>query len=447
MTARDLDGAFPAHLATVAARADDALSACGFEALAIFSGRPPNHFLDDAGWPFKVNPHFKLWAPLTDAPESFVCHVPGRRPVLCFYQPADYWHRPPQLPTEQWLAEFEVRTIREPGEARAVLGAALGRAQRAAFVGEWQPEFADWGFAAANPQPLLAHLHYSRAVKTPYELACMREASRIGARAHVAARDAFFTGASEFEVHSAYCEASGLTEVELPYQNIIAFNEGAAILHNHHLERRRDVPRRSFLIDAGAQFRGYASDITRTHSGGDPEFAALIEGMDALQQRLCAAIRPGHDYREVHLEAHRLIGGLLREAGLVGCSVETAVASGVTSVFFPHGVGHLLGLQVHDVAGFAADVTGREIPKPEGHPYLRLTRRLEPGFVVTVEPGVYFIDLLLDAARAGPAARHIRWEAVERLKPCGGIRVEDDVACTATEPENLTRDAFAEFGP
>ena len=443
MIATDIDRTFPAHLATIAARTDDALAACGFDALVVYSGRPPNHFLDDAGWPFKVNPHFKLWAPLTDAPDSFICHVPGRRPILCFYQPADYWHRTPQLPSDDWLAEFDVQTIREPGEARAVLTAALGRAPRTVFLGEWHAEFADWGFAACNPPALLAHLHYWRAVKTPYELECMRYASRLGARAHLAARDAFFTGASEFEVHGAYCEASGLTEAELPYQNIIAFNEGAAILHNHHLDRRRDVPRRSFLIDAGAQYRGYASDITRTYSGGDPEFLALIEGMDALQRRLCASIRPGHDYREVHLEAHRMIAELLRESGVISCSADTAVADGVSGVFFPHGVGHLLGLQVHDVAGFAADVTGREIPKPDGHPYLRLTRRLEPGFVVTVEPGVYFIELLLEAARAGPTGRHIRWDTVERLKPWGGIRIEDDVACTTAEPENLTRDAFA----
>jgi Xaa-Pro dipeptidase len=443
MSEADINRSFPAHLASVAARTDDALAAGGYDALAIFSGRPANHFLDDSGWPFKVNPHFKLWAPLSDAPDSFICHVPGRRPALCFYQPADYWHRPPQLPTAEWLAEFDVHTIREPGEARAVLAAALGRA-RTVFIGEWQPEFADWGFAAANPPTLLAHLHYWRAVKTPYELACMRQASRIGARAHLAARDAFLAGASEFEVHVAYCAASGLTEAELPYQNIIAFNEGAAVLHNHSLERSRNVPRRSFLIDAGAQFRGYACDITRTYSGGDPEFTALIEGVDTLQRRLCDAVRAGRDYREVHLEAHRLIGALLHEAGVISCSAETAVADGVTSVFFPHGLGHLLGLQVHDVAGFAADVSGREIPKPDGHPYLRLTRRLEPGFVVTIEPGVYFIPLLLEAARAGSAGHHIRWNAVERLSPYGGIRVEDDVACTAAEPENLTRDAFAE---
>jgi Xaa-Pro dipeptidase len=120
------------------------------------------------------------------------------------------------------------------------------------------------------------------------------------------------------------------------------------------------------------------------------------------------------------------------------------VAERVTSVFFPHGIGHLLGLQVHDVAGLAADPSGtREAPRPEGHPFLRLTRTLEPGFVVTVEPGIYFIDLLLDEARADGRGRHIDWAAVERLKPFGGIRIEDDVACTPGTPENLTRDAFA----
>jgi Xaa-Pro dipeptidase len=112
-------------------------------------------------------------------------------------------------------------------------------------------------------------------------------------------------------------------------------------------------------------------------------------------------------------------------------------------VFFPHGIGHLLGLQVHDVAGLARDASGAEIPRPDGHPFLRLTRPLEPGFVVTIEPGLYFIGLLLDQARADDRGRRIRWDAVERLRPYGGIRIEDDVVCTAGTPENLTRDAFA----
>ena len=100
---------------------------------------------------------------------------------------------------------------------------------------------------------------------------------------------------------------------------------------------------------------------------------------------------------------------------------------------------------MHDVAGLAADDSGEaEIPRPEGHPYLRLTRRLEPGFVVTIEPGIYFIDLLLEEARRTAAGRHIQWDVVRRLQPYGGIRIEDDVVCTEGDvPQNLTRDAFA----
>jgi Xaa-Pro dipeptidase len=121
-------------------------------------------------------------------------------------------------------------------------------------------------------------------------------------------------------------------------------------------------------------------------------------------------------------------------------NAETAVASGYPASSSTR-YGHLLGLQVHDVAGRARDETGREeIPRPAGHPYLRLTRRLEPGFVVTIEPGLYFIDMLLEQAQHNGLGRHINWEAVRRLQPYGGIRIEDDVVCTATAtPENLTR--------
>jgi Xaa-Pro dipeptidase len=118
----------------------------------------------------------------------------------------------------------------------------------------------------------------------------------------------------------------------------------------------------------------------------------------------------------------------------------------VSGVFLPHGIGHLIGLQVHDVSGLAQSPQGGEIPRPEGHPYLRLTRRLEPGFVVTIEPGLYFIDLLLDAARGDARGQHIDWNEVERWRPFGGIRIEDDVVCTDDAPVNLTREAFAAVG-
>ena len=120
------------------------------------------------------------------------------------------------------------------------------------------------------------------------------------------------------------------------------------------------------------------------------------------------------------------------------------VASGVSGVFLPHGLGHLLGLQVHDVGGFRPTPEADPIPRPEGHPALRLTRKLETGMVVTVEPGVYFIDSLLARLRAGPQAGAVNWTLVANLAACGGIRIEDNVVVTATGHDNLTRTAFAD---
>ena len=129
--------------------------------------------------------------------------------------------------------------------------------------------------------------------------------------------------------------------------------------------------------------------------------------------------------------------------GIIRIPGEEALERGVTGVFFPHGIGHLLGLQVHDVGGVMGDVKGHERRRPDGHPYLRLTRILEPGVVVTVEPGIYFIDSLLRAAHASDKHAHIDWRVVDELKPYGGIRIEDNVVTTASKPENMTRDAFA----
>jgi Xaa-Pro dipeptidase len=208
------------------------------------------------------------------------------------------------------------------------------------------------------------------------------------------------------------------------------------------LEKRPPRERHSLLIDAGVEFAGYASDITRSYSHQDADFAALIRRVDEMQQTLCAGVRAGVDWRDVHLRAHALTGELLREADITRCSAEEAVSRAVTSVFLPHGIGHLLGLEVHDVGGLMRSPEGGEIPRPEGHPYLRLTRVLEEGFVVTMEPGVYFIPQLLDAARADGRARSINWTRVEALSRFGGIRIEDDLAVRRGSCENLTRDAF-----
>jgi Xaa-Pro dipeptidase len=430
---------FDDHLRIQRQRTDDALAACKFDTLAIHAGSPHMVFLDDHPYTFKPNPHFKLWLPLEDAVDCWLLYRPGAKPRLIFLQPADYWHKPPALPHGFWTHHFQIEVIRDPADARRH----LTHLERCAFIGEWQAQFADWGFAESNPGELLHRLHYPRAVKSEYEIECMRRASAAAARGHVAAETAFRDCKSEYEIHMAFVRATGLTERELPYSNIVALNSNAAVLHYQYQEREPPQQHRSFLIDAGAQFHTYAADVTRTYAATDGDFAALIAGMESLQLQLCAQVRDGVDYAAIHLDAHVRIAGLLHESGIITMPAADAVASGLSAVFFPHGVGHLLGLQVHDVAGFSVDPSGTQKDRPPGHPYLRLTRTLEPGFVVTIEPGLYFIDMLLEEARKSTHGRHINWRRVDEFRPYGGIRVEDNVACTADEPENLTRNAFA----
>ena len=434
-----LSALFDDHLRIQRQRTDAAMVACKVDTLAIHAGSPHMLFLDDHPYTFKPNPHFKLWVPLEDPVDCWLVYRPGEKPRLIFLQPADYWHKPPSLPHGFWTHHFQIEVIREPGEARRHL-TKLGRC---AFIGEPQEQFRDWGFSETNPEELLHRLHYPRAIKTEYELECMRHASHAAARGHVAAEAAFRAGKSEYEIHLAYIRATGHSERELPYSNIVALNKNASVLHYQHQEREVPAKHHSFLIDAGAQFHTYAADVTRSYAASDGDFAALIAGMESLQLQLCAQVRNGVDYANIHFDAHQRIASLLHDSGVITMTAPDAVTSGLSSVFFPHGVGHLLGLQVHDVVGFSVDAKGTRKAPPAGHPYLRLTRTLEPGFVVTIEPGLYFIDMLLDEARDSAHGRHINWRRVEEFRPYGGIRVEDNVACTAGESENLTRNAFA----
>ncbi len=434
-----LDDLFASHLERVSLRTARALEACGYSALLVHSGSLLPVFQDDRSYPFKVHAPFKVWAPLPDAPDSFLYFEPGHRPLLAFHQPEDYWYKPPALPQGYWTRHFDIHPCRDREEARRLLPRAL---RTTAYLGDALPELTAWAVGDINPAHLIRHLDFSRATKSPYELACLRQASRLGARGQLAAARAFEAGASEFEIELAFIAACGLREQDLPYNPIIALNEGGAVLHYQVLENTRPAERHSLLIDAAAEFAGYASDITRTYANGDRDFAALIERMDRMQQSLCSGIKPGIDWRDVHLLAHRLIAEVLRATEIITCGAEEAVAADVTSVFFPHGLGHLLGLEVHDVGGFMRSPDGGDIPRPDGHPYLRLTRVLEEGFVVTMEPGLYFIPQLLDAARSDSRSSRINWRRVDSLRKFGGVRIEDDLAVTVTGHENLTRDAL-----
>ncbi len=437
--ANDPAALYPDHLQTMTRRADEALARGRFDHLLVPSGTLHYHVFDDRDYPYAVNPQFKAWLPLTRLPNSWLVHTPGKRPTLIFLQPFDYWHAVPDAPSGWWVEHFDIRVIRKPEDAMALLP---GPASRCAIVGEAQSAMAQ--YVPNNPAEVVNYLEYQRSCKTAYEIALMRQAQHLAARGHRAAEAAFRAGMSEFDIHLAYCGAVGQDANDLPYSNIIGLNEHAAVLHYTERDRAAPAQMRSLLIDAGASCLGYASDVTRTHAfDRGSEFQALIEAVDGAQQAMCRAVRAGTDYRQLHLDAHLALMGILHDFHVIKVSPERAVESGLSAAFFPHGLGHPIGLQVHDVAGFAQSDRGGIIPRPPGHPYLRMTRVLEPGMVVTIEPGLYFIDMLLDEARQKGLGDAVDWSRIDHFRPYGGIRIEDEVLCTEAEADNLTRPAFA----
>ena len=230
------------------------------------------------------------------------------------------------------------------------------------------------------------------------------------------------------------------------YDSIVASGPNGAFLHygygldDVHRPTTREIRAGDLLlIDAGAQFGGYASDVTRTMVvGAEPtDVQSFLWDLVLRTQELAIdRCRPGVEWREIHLDAARTIGGGLSELGVLLGDVDEAVSSGAVALFFPHGLGHLIGLTVHDVAGYASDREQSTHPQLR---YLRTDRPLEAGMITSVEPGVYFIEALLaDPEQRVRHAEAVNWNLVDELRGFGGIRIEDDIHVTDGEPEVLS---------
>jgi Xaa-Pro dipeptidase len=190
------------------------------------------------------------------------------------------------------------------------------------------------------------------------------------------------------------------------------------------------------LVDAGATCLGYASDVTRTWVKNKSEsarvFQGLIERMEQMQKELVLAIETGSRYEALHERSHHGVAEILRDAGIVKASADEIDGQGISRAFYPHGLGHSLGLQCHDV--------GCALSKPKANnPFLRNTSIIESGQVFTIEPGLYFIPALLEPLRGKV---DIDWTLIEALRPFGGIRIEDDVFVSERGVRNLTREVL-----
>ena len=292
---------------------------------------------------------------------------------------------------------------------------------------------------AVSAAELRDQLLHARRPKDAHEISLLRKACEATAAGFKALVSALRPGVSErelqIELELAFLRAGG---DRTGYGSIVGVGSNAAILHPNP-GARRTQPGDVVLVDAGAEVGRYTADVTRTYRlpGGDDGFFRSLHGLvQGVEKNAIARCRPGAEWREIHLAAALEIAEGLVALGMLVGSAESLVERDTHALFFPHGLGHMVGLGVRDASGY---LPGRTRSTRPGLSMLRTDLPLEKGYVMTVEPGIYFIPALLQ----DPALRErhrdaVRWDRVDGLLEFGGIRIEDDVLITDGDPEVLT---------
>jgi Xaa-Pro dipeptidase len=408
------------------------------EAILIHSGSEDYYYADDRAIAFQAFGHFAHWLPV-NRPDQFILICPGKKPRYFQIIPDDFWYEQSIASASWWMNEFEVTTLNHVDKIKGELAnkksiAYLGPNLHLAKSLELDP-------ALINSHKLVSFLDYQRAIKSDYELEQLKEASKMALLGHAAAHSCFLGGGTEYSIHMAYLNACQLLEDECPYTNIVALNEKAAILHYQNKRRVSETSNQVLLIDAGCRINGYCSDITRTSiaPGISSIFSSILNAVTTLELSLVEQIKPGLNYLELHIAAMRGIADILISHELCKGSVEELMEKEIPMLFMPHGVGHLLGIQVHDVGGKQISPSGEQRPPPTIYPTLRNTRTMAENMVFTVEPGLYFIPILLEPQKNKALGNYIDWKLIDQLYPLGGIRIEDNVRVTSNGVENLSR--------
>ncbi len=277
-----------------------------------------------------------------------------------------------------------------------------------------------------------------RSVKSELEIAEIERACDIGYKMHTTAMRMCKPGVKEQLIYGTIEGIAMAYGAGVSFPSILSMN--GETLHNHYHGNILQEGR-LMLTDAGAETNmNYCSDFTRTVPVGGKFSNRQKEIYNIVVAAHDCAIdhaRPGNTWKEVHLAACRVIANGLKELGLMRGDIDEAVAAGAHALFMPHGLGHMMGLDVHDMEDLGQIYVGYDDevrPSDQfGLASLRMGRRLQEGFVITDEPGIYFIPALIDQWRAeGLHTDFLCYDAIEKYKDFGGIRLEDDVLITAT---------------
>jgi len=297
--------------------------------------------------------------------------------------------------------------------------------------GLWSP--------ASAPSPSVALIRaivQQRSVKSPEEIEQIEAALKISRQMHITAMQMARPGVVEREAAGAMEGIAQSNGVRLAYPAI--FSTHGETMHNPYYDNvlnAGDI----VINDSGAESPlHYASDITRTIPVGgrfSQRQREVYSIVLAAQEKALGMAKPGVEWREVHRQTAVALMEGLKELGLVKGDPQEAVAAGAHTMFFPCGVGHLMGLDVHDMEALGEDYVGYTETIRRNHAfgwrYLRLAKAIQPGFVITVEPGTYFIPQLIDQWRAGKKHRRfINYDKVEEYRDLHGIRIEDNIVVT-----------------
>jgi Xaa-Pro aminopeptidase len=284
-----------------------------------------------------------------------------------------------------------------------------------------------------------ARLDAARRVKDEAELALVERAVRATAAGYERAREVIRPGTTEraiqIEIEAEMCRrgADGVG-----YGSIVGTGARAAILHStpgSTVVGRDDV----VLVDAGGEVAGYTADVTRTFAASrtfTPEQQAIYDLVLSAELAAIARCRDGVEWHDVHRTAAAELAAGLLHLGILKVSVHEALDSEAIALFFPHGIGHMVGLGVRDVGGRAP---GREEGRLCCGAKVRVDLPVRANFLMTVEPGLYFVPALLDdPERRQKFAGAVAWDALDRWRPVGGVRIEDNVLVTSGDPQVLT---------
>jgi Xaa-Pro aminopeptidase len=312
---------------------------------------------------------------------------------------------------------------------------AARRGRKIAMLGVPLPDVqADPALTAEMSERLLQ----ARRPKDEEELDRLRRAAAATAAGFAAIQRLLQPGVTErkisIELETEFFRAGG---ERVAFGTIVGVGANSGVLHfTPGARAARDGD--NVLIDAGAEIGRYVGDVTRTYRVGtkDGFFRDLYQVVLGAQERGIERCRPGVEWRDVHLAVARDMTVGLVALGILRGSPDSLVEQDAHALFFPHGLGHLVGLGVRDASGY---LPGRKRSERFGLSFLRCDFPLEPGFVTTVEPGLYFVPALLqDPARRARYRDAVNWTKVDTLLGFGGIRIEDDVLVTAGGPEVLT---------